>query len=96
MYLAEVTSRGALEENWCLVKHLLHAEGHAEESMANAARAGRDDRVLHLSRVLNRIRKDRQEVVDHIFNDHCETPLSCERCRNDLSGFCPACEIAFS
>ena len=58
-----VTSTGAIEEYWCLAKHLLAAEGHAEENIANASRDGDSTRVEELGLLLNIVRSMRQGVV---------------------------------
>ena len=58
-----VNSRPELEEYFCLVKHLLHAEGHTEENIASAARDRDFERVQKLGIILDLIRKIRQEIV---------------------------------
>jgi len=58
-----VNSRPELEEYFCLIKHLLHAEGHTEENIANSARDNDYDRVEKLGIILDLIRRLRQEVV---------------------------------
>jgi len=104
VYISDLTSRGALEENWCLVKHLLHAEGHAEECIANAARAGKKSEVERLGLLLDKVRRERQALVSLIFGSaeakrsSRSEPSPCVRCKGDLGscGACPGCEIAMS
>jgi len=91
---AEITSRGPIAEIWCELKHLLHAEGHAEEMMANAARDGNDSEVLRISRDLDAIRNIRQRTVQAVMDAERRAaglagpPRSavggCERCSADL------------
>lgn len=78
----DVTSRGAIEELWCSVKHLLHTEGHLEESIANAARVGNEKALAALGLLLDRTRQERQTVVRLALENEL---ARCDRCRDDLA-----------
>ena len=78
----DVTSRGAIEELWCSVKHLLHTEGHLEESIANAARVGNEKALAALGLLLDRARQQRQTVVRLALENELAV---CDRCRDDLA-----------
>lgn len=81
----EITSRGHIEELHCLLKHLLHAEGHTEEIMANFTRQNNDAKILKFSKILDQIRSIRQDVFKSCYEcgemQHVE---GCERCQADL------------
>lgn len=90
----EVTSRGIREESWCRVKHLLHAEGHIEEEIANASRY-EPDMVRELAEQLNQIRELRQKAVKNVLgadsgsgetrSSSSVESESCPRCSADLA-----------
>lgn len=82
----EITSRGAQEEFWCKTKHLLHAEGHTEENIANAVRDN-PELVPILADQLNRIRQLRQESVDLLLGRRSTEGKGCVRCSADLAIF---------
>ena len=107
--MAEFTSRGPIAENTCILKHLLLAEGHAEEMIANASRANDEEEILVLAKALDDIRNIRQ-----ILNSRCiqkemnaiseDKSSKCPRCSNELIPrttrglgniyLCPKCLIA--
>jgi hypothetical protein len=68
-YKEDITSRGSIQEYWCLTKHLLHAEGHTEENIANASKEGDLERVNQLGVLLNIIRTLRQQIVKMALTD---------------------------
>lgn len=105
MYIADidknVTSRGHIEELHCLLKHLLHAEGHTEEVMANFSRQNNDVEVMKFSKILDTIRSLRQDIFKSCYEcgelEFKKTHASngCMRCVDDLKtkniGDCPSC-----
>jgi hypothetical protein len=101
--LGEVTSRGHIEELHCLLKHLLHAEGHAEETIANYARKGDEAAVQTMAKILDSIRRIRQTVFSSLYGlgektyQAVHATSGCARCQADLQdgvGMCPACLMA--
>jgi hypothetical protein len=89
MRFGEVTSRGAIEEFHCAIKHALHLEGHLEEMIANAARSKHNTLLHHLAEILDDVRKNRQELqkisVD-LEAGGVNFTGPCTRCRADMSG----------
>jgi len=101
--LGDTTSRGRIEELHCLLKHLLNAEGHAEESIANYARRRDEKAVIAMANVLDQVRRVRQNVFASLYRDgEAELQLThasagCARCEADLQqglGVCPSCLVA--
>ena len=82
-----ITSRGAIEEGWCSIKHALHVEGHLEEMIANAARDHPED-VLDLGRKLAEAQRMRRELVLKYCGacpSSAPTNPGCPRCQEDLN-----------
>lgn len=82
----EVSSRGIREESWCTTKHLLHAEGHLEEEIANASRHA-PELLKELAETLNTIRELRQKSVKRVLGvrENENVPAGdCPRCSADL------------
>ena len=67
-------------------KHLLHAEGHAEENISNASRTN-PELVPELAAKLDTIRKLRQETVDLLLGRRSSEGKGCVRCSADLAIF---------
>jgi len=99
--LGEVTSRGRIEELHCLLKHLLHAEGHAEESIANYARKGDTEAVQVMAKTLDAIRRIRQAVFSSLYGkgekayQGVHATKGCARCQADLQGGLACARRAF-
>jgi len=80
----EITSRGINEEHWCCVKHLLHAEGHLEENIANAVRHN-PEQIYELAHDLDNVRKLRQRAVRRVLGvGEGGGKSGCPRCSADL------------
>lgn len=83
----EISSRGIKAEHWCTCKHLLHAEGHIEESMANAVRH-EPQFITELSEDLDSVRALRQKAVNRVLGVSNGAPVvnsdACPRCSADL------------
>lgn len=82
----EISSRGVKAEHWCVCKHLLHAEGHIEETMANAVRH-EPQFITELSEDLDSVRTLRQKAVNRVLGVSNGTTTgsdSCPRCSADL------------
>ena len=98
---AAISSRGPVTEAWCATKHCLHAEGHIEEMIANASRAGDRSEVFALAKDLDDVRAIRQRIMKRAAGKEVALQKSalsgCDRCASDMvergvSGpSCPRC-----
>jgi hypothetical protein len=74
-----------LQDYWCAIKHLLTAEGHLEEMIANASRQQDVREIEMLGKNLAKVKARRINLVNSIIKFETEdSSAHCERCTADL------------
>jgi len=75
-------AKSSLDQYWCTIKHLLTAEGHLEEIIANAARAGNRAMLKKASDGLEFVTGRRRHFISLVLGAK-DNPGGCNRCKND-------------